>query len=79
LNIDSKPRQLIGLVFSHYWKSSPYPGFEVYWGKIHFEGGKIFVFNICLKQVFSCHNTILGEQTLFGGTAAEWPPWLRAC
>jgi len=30
----------------------PQPGFKVWEGKIHFYGGKIFVFIICLKQIF---------------------------
>ena len=54
------------------------PGFMVQRGKIHFQGGKIFVFIICSKQFFSGHNKVWGTQKIWGSLLPNAPPWLRA-
>jgi len=36
-------------------------------------GGKICVFNICLKQIFLKKKTILGHKKYFGRTGPEFP------
>jgi len=41
-------------------------------GQNTFYGGKIFAFIIWLKQIF------LGTKKFKGGTAPDFPPWLRA-
>jgi len=49
-------------------------------GKIHFEGGTIFVFIKFLKKFFWEQENLGGTKEIWGGTAPACPPpWLRAC
>jgi len=41
---------------------------------VHFKGGKIVVFIICLKHIFSGHNNFWGRKI-----EAQCLPWLRTC
>jgi len=43
-------------------------------GKILFKVGKIFVFIICLKQIFLSTKTLGGTQNRFGGNVLRMPP-----
>jgi len=59
--------------------AEPEPG--PFWGlggKIHFYGGKILIFIICLKQIFLSTTKFAGHKKDFGVTAPECPPCLRA-
>jgi len=47
-------------------------------GKNTFLGGMIFVFNICLKQMFPGTTQYDGHKNIWVGSAAI-SPWLRAC